>query len=246
VLIGLVLGAVIGAAGGLFGIGGGLIAIPILGIFFALDQQHAQGTAMVMVMPNVITGLIGYAKRGPMNPRIALTLAITAVPFTYLGAHFAVHAPSELLRRGFAFFLIALAIYFSARALARSRPPSATATAAWWWAAPVGAMGGSLSGLFSVGGAVFAVPILALLFGLSQAAAQGLGLALVAPGTVVGLIAYIRAGDVDWALGIPLALGGFAFVNAGVKLAYRLPDRTLRLLFSLLLAASAAALFWKS
>ena len=45
----LVLGAALGTVGGLFGIGGGLIAIPVLGVLFGLDQQIAQGTALVMV-----------------------------------------------------------------------------------------------------------------------------------------------------------------------------------------------------
>jgi uncharacterized membrane protein YfcA len=37
---------------------------------------------------------------------------------------------------------------------------------------------------------------------------QGLGLALVAPGSVIALVAYAGAGQVDWRLGIPLAVGG--------------------------------------
>ena len=53
----LVLGGVLGTLGGLFGIGGGLIAIPVLGVFFGLDQQIAQGTALVMVVPNVMLAL---------------------------------------------------------------------------------------------------------------------------------------------------------------------------------------------
>ena len=47
----LALGAALGTVGGLFGIGGGLIAIPVLGVLFGLDQQIAQGTALVMVVP---------------------------------------------------------------------------------------------------------------------------------------------------------------------------------------------------
>lgn len=247
IIIGLVLGAVIGAAGGLFGIGGGLLAIPVLGLLFGLDEQHAQGTALVMVAPNVMVGLVAYARRDKMDPRMALSLALAAIPFTYAGALVATHVASAPLRRGFALFLLALGVYFVIRTLRAKRAATpAPARVAWPWATLVGAGGGAISGLFSVGGAVFAVPLMTLMFGLSQAAAQGLGLALVAPGTLVGLIAYVRAGDVDWQLGIPLALGGVVFVNAGVALAHRLPDRTLRMLFAALLAASAAALLVKS
>ena len=45
-LLYIVLGAALGTVGGLFGIGGGLIAIPALGVLFGLDQPLAQGTAL--------------------------------------------------------------------------------------------------------------------------------------------------------------------------------------------------------
>ena len=99
IFIGLVLGAVFGAVGGLFGIGGGLVAIPILGVFFGLDEQHAQGTAMVMVAPNVLVGLVNYARRGGMDRRVALALAASAIPLTFLGAQIATHVASAQIGR---------------------------------------------------------------------------------------------------------------------------------------------------
>jgi len=49
-----VLGVALGTVGGLFGIGGGLIAIPALGVLFGLDQQLAQGTARQVVRPGQV------------------------------------------------------------------------------------------------------------------------------------------------------------------------------------------------
>ena len=242
----LVLGAVLGALGGLFGIGGGLIAIPILAIFFRLDQQHAQGTALVMVVPNVMVGLWDYARRGSVDRRVAILLGLCAVSFTLLGALYATRIAGPGLRYGFGAFTAALAVYFAARALraANGRADGAPrARAAWGWTALVGLFGGILSGLFSVGGAVFAVPVLSLFFGYAQQEAQGLSLALVAPGTIVGIVTYALAGDVDWWIGVPLALGGTLTVRYGVALAHRLPQRTLQLLFCTLLAAASIGLF---
>ena len=96
----------------------------------------------------------------------------------------------------------------------------------WGWTAIVGVLGGILSGLFSVGGASFAVPVLSLVFGYAQTEAQALSLALVAPGTIVGIVTYALAGDVDWGIGIPMAIGGALCVRFGVALAHRLPERT--------------------
>jgi len=84
-----------------------------------------------------------------------------------------------------------------------------------------------------------------MLFGYTQTEAQGLSLALVAPGTLVGIATYAFSGDVDWSIGIPLAIGGTACVRFGVALAYRLPERTLRLLFCGMLVVTSIALFAK-
>ena len=80
------------------------------------------------------------------------------------------------------------------------------------------------------------------LFDLSHVAAQGMGLALVAPGTVVSIITYASAHDVDWIPGIALAAGGAFAVPHGVTLAKRLPERVLRTLFIVLMLASATGL----
>jgi uncharacterized protein len=73
---------------------------------------------------------------------------------------------------------------------------------------PLGIVGGIVSGLFGVGGALIVPPALTAFFGVRQVEGQGLGLALVAPGSVIALVAYAGAGQVDWRLGIPLAVGG--------------------------------------
>ena len=236
----VLLGAVFGFLGGLFGIGGGIVAIPVLGVFFGMTEQMAQGTALVMVAPNVFVGLWRYYQKRSLNVRYALTLAASAAPFTYVGARLATGAPSTPLRIAFALFTIAVALYVLVKSFARAEP--ARAAAPWYLAAIVGAIGGTISGFFSVGGATFAVPAMTTFFGFTQAAAQSMGLALVAPGTLVGLATYAWAGDVDWPTGIALALGGIPAVRYGVDLARRLPDRRLKLLFALFLFASAAGL----
>lgn len=236
-------GLILGALGGLLGIGGGLFAIPLLALWLGLDQQHAQGTSLVMVVPNVAVGLWNYARRGNLDTRLSLALAAAALPFTYLGAHLAVHAASAPLRLAFALFLLAIAALAAYRGLAPRRVEAAARKPyPWPFAFAVGGLGGVLSGLFGVGGAVFAVPLMSYLFVVSQAAAQGFGLALVAPGTLVSIATYAAAGDVDWLTGIALAAGGVLAVPSGVKLAHRLPERTLRLAFSALMALAALVL----
>ncbi|HUA10349.1 MAG TPA: sulfite exporter TauE/SafE family protein [Candidatus Acidoferrales bacterium] len=240
-----VLGLLFGYLGGLFGIGGGLIAIPVLGVFFGYSEQIAQGTALVMIVPNVLLGLWNYFHKVGMDMRLAVTMAVCAVPFTFFGARFATVLPSAPLRIAFAIFLAAIAAEVAWRTFGPKRK-QAPRVLPWPFASLVGAIGGTLSGFFSVGGAVFAVPVMSLLFGLSQVAAQGMGLALVAPGTVVSIVTYAGAHDVDWVPGIALALGGAVSVPHGVNLAKRMPERVLRALFCGLMLAAAVGLVLRS
>jgi hypothetical protein len=236
------LGVVSGLFGGLFGIGGGVLAIPLLGLAYGLHQQMAQGTVLVMVVPNVLFGLWGYRRRVGVDLRIGATLAVTATVSTYPAAHLATELDPHGLRLAFAAFLAILAALIAYRsrqaaAIAPARPPLA-----WGWTALVGVAGGIVSGLFGVGGAFIVPPALTAFFGLRQIEAQGLALALVSPVTLVALVTYARAGEVDWGLGIPLAVGGIAAIPAGVAAAYRLPERGLRLAFCGLLFVTAVLL----
>ncbi|MGK9841531.1 sulfite exporter TauE/SafE family protein, partial [Salmonella enterica subsp. enterica] len=91
--------------GGLFGIGGGLIAIPALGLLYGMDQQLAQGTALVMIAPNVLIGFWQYRRRADIALRTALVLGLSAVLATYVGARLATEMDAVLLRRIFALFM---------------------------------------------------------------------------------------------------------------------------------------------
>jgi hypothetical protein len=57
------LGGMAGLLGGLFGVGGGFLVIPLLGFFYGMDQQTAQGTALIMVVPNVLWAFSRYQRR---------------------------------------------------------------------------------------------------------------------------------------------------------------------------------------
>ena len=240
----LLLGLALGTLGGLFGIGGGLIAIPALGVLFGLDQQLAQGTALVMVVPNVLLALWRYNQRNRIDWRHALALAVPSLIFAVLGAGWAVTVDAERMRLGFVVFLVLLAAYNLSRLYSKPAMVFVGMRYPWPWLTLLGSGAGLLGGLFGVGGAVLATPVLTTVFGTSQVVAQGLSLALAAPSTAVTLATYAAHDHVDWLLGAPLALGGLLSISWGVKFAHALPERVLRGLFAgfLLLCAVLLAL----
>ncbi|WP_425287575.1 sulfite exporter TauE/SafE family protein [Pseudomonas marincola] len=244
-VLNLLLGAALGSLGGLFGIGGGLIAIPAMGVLFGLDQQMAQGTALVMVVPNVLLALWRYHQRNRIDIRHALALAISSFIFALMGASWAVGLDAGRMRLAFVGFLIALALYNLARIYFRPPAGGTELRYPWPWLAALGGGAGLLGGLFGVGGAVLATPVLTSIFGTTQVIAQGLSLALAAPSTGVTLVTYALHDHVDWALGLPLAIGGLLSISWGVKLAHALSEQVLRGLFAGFLLVCAASLWLK-
>jgi len=241
-LLNLLLGLLLGTVGGLFGIGGGLVAIPALGVLFGLDQQLAQGTALVMVVPNVLLALWRYNQRNRIVVRHALLLAGSSLVFAWLAALYAVELDAGRMRLAFVGFLVVLALYSLGRLCLRPPVASAELRQPWPWLGAVGAAAGALGGLFGVGGAVLAVPLLTNLFGAGQLVAQGLSLALALPSTGVTLLTYALHGHVDWSMGLPLALGGLLSISWGVRLAHALPERVLQGLFCIFLLFCAVLL----
>jgi len=239
---GACLGGMAGLLGGLFGVGGGFLVIPLLGFFYGMDQQTAQGTALAMVVPNVLWAFSRYQRRFGIDLRMAGTIAGSALIAAYPTARLATGLDPHVLRLAFALFLALIAAtvaYHTWRGGARvERRPRR----AWGWVTIVGIIGGVVSGFFGVGGAFIAPPLLTTFFGLRQLEAQGLALALVSPSALVALLAYAGAGQVDWLVGLPLALGGIVAISAGVKFASRLPERRMRLAFCGLLLLTAVLL----
>lgn len=243
-LLDFALGALLGVAGGLLGIGGGLIAIPVLGYLYGMDQHLAQGTALVMIAPNVAMGFYRYRQKHRIDLRQVAAAALCSMASTYVAARLAAGIGASSLHMAFAVFLVVLALYFGfpsktrptpALAAPPLRPPA--------WALPLLGVGsGLMSGIFTVGGGLVVVPALVGLLRMAQTRAQGVAMALVAPGALVALLAYAQGGHVAWSTGLPMALGGVLTVSWGVHLAHRLPPARLRVLFCAVLLATAAAM----
>ena len=244
IVLDLLLGAAMGTLGGLFGIGGGLVAIPALGVLFGLDQQLAQGTALLMVLPNVLLALWRYHQRNPISLRNAMMLIVPSFAVSWLTSLWAVGVNAQHMRMGFIAFLLMLTLFNLLQMYWRKGDVGPQLRHGnWLWLLGLGS--GVTAGMFGVGGGVIATPILTGIFGSTQVAAQGLALALAAPSTAITLTTYALHGHVNWAMGIPLAIGGLASISWGVKLAHTLPERTLRAMFCVFLVLCAIMLVYR-
>jgi hypothetical protein len=238
------LGAALGFLGGLFGIGGGIIAIPFLALAFGMEQALAQGTSLAMMVPILLIGWWRYTRRHPIPWRTAIQIGLLASATTILVAYVATGLNPNLLRGVFSVFLLVLAVSMLLRR--RHAAPGETGSRLNPRLMPaVGILGGACMGLLGVGGGLVATPVFTHWFGQRQAVAQNLSLALVTPCSMLALMTYGNAHQVDWSIGLTMAVGGVFSVSAGVALAHRLPERTMKNAFAWMILCTAIWLLVK-
>ena len=102
-------GIICGVLGGM-GMGGGTLLIPVLTIFFNVNQHLAQGINLVSFIPMAIVALIIHLKNKLINFKGILFIIIPALLFAYLGTILSKNFESQLLQKCFGGFLLALSI----------------------------------------------------------------------------------------------------------------------------------------
>jgi uncharacterized membrane protein YfcA len=108
----------------------------------------------------------------------------------------------------------------------------------------VGVIAGFLSGVFGIGGGILIVPGLIYIGKMDSRRAHGTSLAAVLPISVASLIAYWSEGNVDWVVGIVLAIGAMTGAYIGTALLAVISKRTLAIVFSTLLVVAGVRLFF--
>jgi uncharacterized membrane protein YfcA len=103
---------IIGSMTGIFGIGGGFLAIPVLVIFFHTPQIKAAGTSLFIIAINCLTALIGRQSLWQeIDWKIPALISISAITVSIFGSHHSSKVPTAILRKSFAYLLFAIAVF---------------------------------------------------------------------------------------------------------------------------------------
>jgi uncharacterized protein len=109
-LILIIIGLTAGFLGGMVGLGGGIILIPALVVFLAMDQRMAQGTSIAIMLPPIgLFAVYNYYKAGYVNIKYALVIAVVFMVGGYLGSKLALNIPASTLKKIFALLLVLIA-----------------------------------------------------------------------------------------------------------------------------------------
>lgn len=258
----LAAGFFVGVVVGLTGMGGGALMTPAL-IFLGVGSTSAVVTADLTAAAVYKTGgALVHKRHGAPNLTLAKWLILGSVPMAFIGPFLvrSVTDSQDELERvlklaiGFALLLAAATyagrLYIQLRAIRRGTQegrghdpvirPIPTVL--------VGALGGALVGITSVGsGSVIMVALLMLYPGLSAVKLVGTDLVQAVPLVLSAAVANIIAtGGLDWGITIPLVLGSVPGTILGSRLAPMVPQSYIRRGIVIVLTMSGVALLDKA
>lgn len=99
-----------GLMAGTFGVGGGIVATPLLKIFMGFSAQVAIGTTLALILPTSLTGALNYYRQNLIDYRLALKLALPSVLAATGGAALTGSVSAKLLMLSFSGLVILAAL----------------------------------------------------------------------------------------------------------------------------------------
>lgn len=233
------IGVLGGFLAGLFGVGGGLLMMPMLMIFAKMNQRLASGTSLAVIAPTAFAGSISYAITGNVDWLAALVLASGSIGGAQLGSYLLSKARPNVLLWSFVTFQVSVIISMWVVVPDRS--------AALGWSPLVGILlflvgvfTGMLAGLLGAGGGIVIVPALVVLFGVSDLVAKGTSLLTMVSGSASGTFANIRRNNVDLRAALFTALGAVLLAPIGSLAANAVSARVGNIMFTVIIGATAA------
>lgn len=245
-LLPLLGGLVGGLVAGVFGVGGGVVLVPILVLVLHRDQHTAHATSLVGVTIGAGAAFARFAIGDAVAWTGALALVGGAVAGARIGARVMPRIEEGRLRKLFALVLIGLSIRFLVVGATEGASADGTGLDLSVLVIGLHVLGGLTAGITSsvlgVGGGVILVPLLVIGFGYDQQIAEGTSLAVIVPTALTGAVSHSRRGYTDWRLGGTLGAGALVGGLVGAQIALSLPDTTLGRLYGVLQLAVGLAL----
>jgi uncharacterized membrane protein YfcA len=242
----LIVGVLAGVLSGMFGIGGGIVIVPVLVALFSFGFYAAVATSLAaLLMPVGIFAVIAYYRAGKLKVWIAVWIAIGLTVGGLGGAELAQSLDVPTLQKLYALFLFYVSWRFiePRKWLGERRTGTAPAplparepTTTWFFLLLLGLGAGVISGMFGIGGGLVIVPALVALANFDQKTAVGISLGALLPPVGAGAVySYYQAGVLDIPAAVYVALGLVIGSLVGAKIALGLPEKTVRRLYGIFL-----------
>lgn len=256
----LAVGCAAGFLAGFFGVGGGILLVPVLLFYYqtaqvtSLISTHlAFGTSLLIIIFASASSAYRYDRNDYVIWRGVLLMGAASAAGALIGSAIAAALQGRTLRQVFAAVLVVAAV----RLLSQQRKPKGNLPPELGpqRLLPAGVLIGIVASLAGVGGGVFAIPVMYSFFRFPLKKALGTSSAIITITAFAGAIGYAvkgwnmqglpphTLGYVDYLTAIPLVLGSLPLAIVGASIADKAKADTLRKIFALLLIVVAAKMF---
>ena len=243
----VLLGLLVGLFSGLFGVGGGIILVPLMVLLMRADQKQAQATSLVVVALGASSGAITYAVGDSVSWASVPFLIAGGLLGSWIGTVVVKKAQVRWLQLLFAALLVVTALRIGLDSLLRSNDVIADFS-------PLVALGlaasgfvmGLLSSLLGVGGGIIVIPLLVAIFGFPQQLAAGTSLVTMIPLALFAAFRLTRSGFTQWMRGLQIGGGSIPGAVGGALLALALDPGLVQIGFGVLLIVAAASMARKA
>jgi uncharacterized protein len=246
----LALGAVIGAAAGLIGVGGGEFRIPVLLHILRLPVKVAAGANTVIGLFVVVLSVArrwGQQRWTTDDLTLGAVMAATSILGATIGARQAHRLSSPLLKRVVCVYLLAVGVWMVVESLAHAEHTvlEPKGLARWVLAALVGLLIAILSGALGVAGGEMRIPALMYLFAVPVKEAGTISLIASIPTVAAGALTYRRLGHIPnrvLILSLLMGTGSIVGVLIGASLLPLVDKHTLKALLGVILLVATVCL----
>ncbi|HIS39257.1 MAG TPA: sulfite exporter TauE/SafE family protein [Candidatus Aphodovivens avistercoris] len=262
-------GLFIGVLSGLLGIGGGTIMVPVFRLGFGLSPLLSTATSLFTIIPTSISGAVSHLKGKTCVPSLGLAMGLGGAVTSPIGVWLASLSPSWLVMLGAALCIGYSAVNMLGKAIKVSPKPSkqdGVANGAEGGEAPeaadpaapaapkltrkqlvigacIGLGAGLASGYVGLGGGFIMVPLMLSFVGIPMKLASGTSLIAVLLLAIPGTVENGLAGNIDYVVGLSVAVGSIPGAIIGARLVSMVPERALRFVFGGFLIVAAVVLF---
>ena len=220
---------------------GSLVTLPLL-IFLGLPANIANGTNRIAILLQNAIAINSFHRQKLINVRHALTLAIPAVIGALLGAQIAVNLDEVIMRRTIGALMLVMLIVTLARPQRWLQQAKSVATRPGWWQMVLFFGIGIYGGFIQAGVGIFLLAGLVLSVGYDVVRANGAKVVIVFCFTLLALAVFVFNDQVNWTVGLILALGNMSGAWVAAHMAVKRGAVFVRWLLIVVLVLSAGYL----
>ena len=234
------LGFVAGVLGSIVGLGGGIIAVPVM-TFAGFPPALAASNSLFAVFSNSVASTVSYARQKRVEFGIGIKLGLMCIPGTILGAFISDVMTPVAFQILFAFVLISSAIYIFVKRAVDEKPYNRTALM-MVISAGASFVAGIISSLFGIGGGIVFVPLMVIGIGIPMRKAAPTSQLILMFASLSGLLVHSALGHPDYLQALLLAIGAFGGGMLGARLSLEIKETKLKILVTIVLLATAVKL----